>query len=325
MPERPSPRAANLDQAPSAAEAAITAFASRPRIELALDWDGVLAPFASDPEAAWASPGVIAMIAQLAASPGCGVTVVSGRDPSVVRRLARRDAPEFVDGGDAGSTQGNGDDVPRLRVIGNHGASIDHAFGDATKTGFSPSEHAHRDRLIHEITRGLSSEFGDRYPIVERVDPAARDVIRVEEKATGVAIHVRSFADDKQAQEVLDFVRTYCAEHQTPTAPLYRRPGSRVEEITVTHGNKGEALALIGRASKGAPILFMGDDDTDIDAFRVLRPADGDLGVVVGDKITSQLQQDPTIAAHLFVHVASPVQAADLLRLLAERRVSCAT
>lgn len=51
-----------------------------PRLLLALDFDGTLAPLVNDPSAARALPGIAEMLCALAACPGLSLAVITGRD-----------------------------------------------------------------------------------------------------------------------------------------------------------------------------------------------------------------------------------------------------
>lgn len=58
---------------------ALAAYAARPRILVALDVDGVLAPIVARPQDARALPESMALLAELAARPGVEVALVTGR------------------------------------------------------------------------------------------------------------------------------------------------------------------------------------------------------------------------------------------------------
>ena len=56
--------------------------------------------------------------------------------------------------------------------------------------------------------------------------------------------------------------------------------GKDVIELAVVEVGKGAALEILRGAAGATAVLFVGDDVTDEDAFRVLGP--GDMGVKVG-------------------------------------------
>lgn len=59
---------------------AVAAFAARPRVLVAVDFDGTLAPFVTDPLQARALPGDLEALRAAAALGGVTAAVVSGRD-----------------------------------------------------------------------------------------------------------------------------------------------------------------------------------------------------------------------------------------------------
>jgi GH15 family glucan-1,4-alpha-glucosidase len=80
-----------------------------------------------------------------------------------------------------------------------------------------------------------------------------------------------------------------------------------VLELGVIHTSKSRALDLLRSRHKASAVLFLGDDDTDEEAFASLKP--GDLGIKVGP--------GATVAEH---RIASTAEAAALLQQLVELR-----
>jgi len=132
---------------------AIAAFAARPRVLVAADFDGTLSPFVLDPTQARAVPGGLEVLQAAAALDGVTVAVVSGRDLATLAALTGF-GPE--DG---------------VTLIGSHGAQT------------SRGEQANLDedaaaRL--KVVRGELEAIRSRYPAV-----------RLEDKPSAVALHTR--------------------------------------------------------------------------------------------------------------------------------------
>ena len=101
--------------------------------------------------------------------------------------------------------------------------------------------------------------------------------VRVEDKPTGLAVHVRQCAPADQVRAE-DAVR----------AVLARRPGlhviegKMVVEMSVRPLDKGAALRTLIEAAPGRRVLFAGDDVTDEAAIAALRPDDVSIKVGLG-------------------------------------------
>jgi trehalose 6-phosphate phosphatase len=162
-----------------------------------------------------------------------------------------------------------------FRWIGSHGAEVD---------GPVPAEvAARRDRLAAELE-----------PLVAGTPGA-----RLEVKPASVAVHVRQVADRAAAAALLQRV----ADAADPS--LTEKPGKDVLELAVTDADKGSALRRLAAELGAAGTLYLGDDVTDEDAFRVL--GDDDVTVKVGDGDTAARYR-----------VADPEGALAVLRRLAD-------
>lgn len=137
-----------------ALRSAIVRLATVPRLLVALDFDGTLAPEVDDPERARALPAARAAIAGLRARPGTTVALVSGRALDSLARVAEADA-----------------DLP---LVGSHGLEVRFAAGDAP-AALAADEVARLARLRARIA-----------PLVAAVAGA-----RIEDKPAGLAVHVR--------------------------------------------------------------------------------------------------------------------------------------
>lgn len=155
---------------------ALTEFAARKRILVALDFDGTLSPFVDDPQTAAPLPGTVAVLRELAALPGVFVAYVSGRPVADLRR--RVSAP----GG--------------ALFVGSHGAEIDLGAGKTSWIDLNDGEAAELSSLREDLMREL-------------VDVPS---IRLEDKPAGVVVHFRQ-AGDTHSSAAVDAARRVHARH----------------------------------------------------------------------------------------------------------------
>jgi trehalose 6-phosphate phosphatase len=132
-----------------------------------------------------------------------------------------------------------------------------------------------------EFDGPLSGELADRRnalaatlaPVVAGVPSA-----RLEIKPASVAVHVRQVRDPAVAAAVLEEARTLA------DSSLTLKPGKNVLEFAITDADKGTALLRLITELDVAAAMYLGDDVTDEDGFRALRP--GDLTVKIGPGAT---------------------------------------
>ena len=141
---------------PDGLRSAVTTLAARPKVVLATDFDGTLAPLVTDPLAARAADGGLEALRAAAALPGVTVALVSGRDVATLGRLAGALADE------------------PLVLVGSHGAhsSLDE---DGDEPLLSPQE-----------STMLAQATAEAEAIVAR-HPGAR----IEHKPASVSVHTR--------------------------------------------------------------------------------------------------------------------------------------
>ncbi|MGY1682800.1 trehalose-phosphatase [Geodermatophilus sp. SYSU D01176] len=161
------------------------------------------------------------------------------------------------------------------RWIGSHGAEY-----DGPLTG---QLAARRDALAERLA-----------PLVAAVPGA-----RLEVKPASVAVHVRQVTDRSAAAALLKQADALA------DPSLTKKPGKEVLELAVTDADKGSALLRLRDDLGAAATVYLGDDRTDEDAFRVLSP--GDLTVKVGE--------GETVARY---RVADPAAVTALLDTLAD-------
>jgi trehalose-phosphatase len=209
-----------------------------------LDYDGVLSPIVSHPDLAVLSDETRAVLTELALV--TTVAIVSGRDVGdVMSKVA----------------------VAGIYYAGSHGFDIVAPNGE-------PVEDESLDRF------SIYLEPLDR--VTEMLEAKVRDIdgAQVERKRFAIAVHYRRVAAD-------DYARIEAAVAETaPEVPMLRvESGKKIFEFRPDFDwDKGRALDWLlrelGLDGPGVVPLYLGDDTTDEDAFRVIR--DNGIGIVVG-------------------------------------------
>ncbi len=224
--------------------AALDRLAGLPRLLVALDFDGVLAPLVDDPAASRPLPESADAVRALAAADGVDVVLLSGRG---------RD--------DLASVSGFG---PAVRLVGSHGGEYDDELGAALGLGdlLTAEQTQSRRQLIDELRAMVDDAPGTR----------------LELKPGGAAVHVRG-VDPVVGSALLDRVRQGPAKRDGVDAT----EGKDVIDLAVLETSKGSAVAALRRHLGADAVLFAGDDVTDETAFRVLGPDDLGIKVGDGD------------------------------------------
>jgi trehalose 6-phosphate phosphatase len=133
-----------------------------------------------------------------------------------------------------------------------------------------------------EFDGPLAGELADRRDaLAAALAPALAGVpdARLEIKPASVAVHVRQVQDRDLAAAVLERARTLV------DSSLTLKPGKDVLEVALTGADKGTALQRLIAEHDAAAAMYLGDDVTDEDGFRALRP--DDLPVKIGDGATA--------------------------------------
>jgi trehalose-phosphatase len=228
---------------------AVTALLARPRVLVALDFDGVIAPLVEHREAARPLTGSMTAVRRLARFDGIEVALVSGRALDSLRR-----------------TSGVSDE-DALSLVGSHGAEarLNFALGDVlTAEPMTPAT----TNLLDRVVAGLHD--------IAAADPDGR--VEVEVKPTGAVLHTR------RAPAALAQQATERAMAGPATWPgVHVTLGKAVVELAVTETSKGTALQRIRTAARADGVLYIGDDVTDESAFAVLGPADVSVKVGPGE------------------------------------------
>ncbi len=221
----------------------IEALARKKHLVVFLDYDGTLTPIVAHPEDAVLSEPMRASVRSLAAR--CTVAVVSGRDLRNVRSLVG---------------------IEGIFYAGSHGFEIAGPAG--WRAGYE--EGAAFLPLLDTVERELEAAL------------AGVEGAQVERKKFSVAAHyrnVRTGQDEHVRRAVDDVLSRYPS--------LRVSPGKKVWDIQpAIEWNKGKALLwLLGQLNLDSCAtlpLYIGDDTTDEDAFRVVY--DRGIGIVVREE-----------------------------------------
>jgi trehalose-phosphatase len=236
------------------------------QVAVFLDYDGTLTPIVSQPENAWLSDSMRQTLRELAAR--APVAILSGRDLDDVRRRV---------------------DLDGIIYAGSHGFDI-----------AGP----------RELRRQMATEFLPNLDMAEKELHQALEGIpgaRVERKLFSFAGHYRN-VKESDVPAVEPAVGAVAERHRE----LRRIDGKKVYELLPDIAwDKGKAviwlLETLGLESRSGGIrsIYIGDDRTDEDAFRVLQHRD--VGIVVAE------QSQPTAARY---SLRDPAEVERFLRAL---------
>ncbi|HEX6371531.1 MAG TPA: trehalose-phosphatase [Longimicrobium sp.] len=240
------------------------------RLVMLLDFDGTLAPIVDRPERAAMPDRTRRALDRLMAMAGVTVAVVSGRGLADVRERAG---------------------IPGIAYAGNHGMEIE----GAGLRRIHPQAAAARPEL--EAVAAIIE------PALEGIDGAF-----LEDKGLTLSIHYRLAPD--RAEEVREIVLE--AAGGRPGLEVF--DGKMIVEVRPrVEWHKGKAVLFLldqMRPPADAPVLYLGDDRTDEDAFRALRERGGAAeGILIagqpspGSAATAYLR-DPDEVGALFEALA---------------------
>ncbi|HUL38487.1 MAG TPA: trehalose-phosphatase [Thermodesulfobacteriota bacterium] len=199
---------------------------------LFLDYDGTLTPIVSRPELALCPYEVKGHLEKLRDLPGVSLAIISGRSIGDVREKVG---------------------VSGITYVGNHGLEIENPAGRHKKILASA-----RKREFKQITQNLQNSL--------KTIPG----ILFEDKGPILSVHYRN-VPQKFFPQVLQIVE---AELQQWRKRWKMASGKKVLEIRPNMNfNKGKAVKEILKTFPSQQLLpiYLGDDQTDEDAFRVLK------------------------------------------------------
>ncbi len=199
---------------------------------LFLDYDGTLTPIVSRPELALCPPDVKEHLERLRNLPGVYLAIISGRSLDDVREKVG---------------------VSGISYVGNHGLEIENPAGRHKKI-LTPA----RERELQRITRDLKNSF------------TGIPGVLLEEKGPILSVHYRGVPK----KFVVQILRTIETEIERRRDHWKIAEGKKVLEIRPNVDfDKGKAVREILRVLPSQRLLpiYLGDDRTDEDAFRVLK------------------------------------------------------
>jgi trehalose 6-phosphate synthase/phosphatase len=274
-PEGPDPVAAPEVFVSSALRARLRRLATSPTLIVASDFDGTLAPIVGRPQDARILPRARQALDVLQESPGVQVILLTGRS---------------IDG-----LQITGLESDAWILSASHGAELTGLDRAAAESDASAEPGGPTDAGGPGETGPLSEEEEDRLSrLTRRFDRVFRDEdgVRLERKPFGIVVHTREVTEAERADELL------AAAVELGAVPgIQMREGKQVREFSVRTSDKGTALQQIRAVLPAAPVLFLGDDVTDEDVFRVLGPDDLGIKVGPGDTVAKERVSDPDAAA----------------------------
>jgi trehalose-phosphatase len=236
-------------------------------LSVLLDFDGTLAPIVPKPEDARPSDDLLSTVRRLASI--CPVAVISGRG---LRDLGTRVR------------------VPGIVLAGAHGAEI--RFPDGTE--------------IHPVNREGIRPIVDRVKRVMTGEIPERSGLHLEDKGLSLALHFRE-ARESTANRVCRTFREI-VERMVPEGTLELFPGKKVLDLKPATVDKGTAVTRILERleRKRSCALYLGDDETDEDAFAALE----------GRGITVLVSQTPRSGTKAEYRLGSPEEVRRFLRAL---------
>ena len=256
----------------------LTELASASSLLVALDFDGVLAPLRNDPEQSRPLPASVQAIDRLAALPNTHVGYISGRPMKFLQ---------------------NHTSAPRGALfVGSHGAEQNFAG-----TGQAPRTDGAGDGAVTAGEQRVLEQLDQAFDSIQNEvqDPG----FWVETKPMGRTFHTRDSSPESvpRIAQRLDAL----AQVLPGTRMLH---GKDIVEFSTRHDTKGDGLLRMLDASGAQVALYMGDDLTDEDAFKILRTRSG-VGIKVGagDTVAHNRIESPEAVAQFLTALADAREA----------------
>lgn len=213
---------------------------THPKLLMMTDYDGTLVPIREQPRFALPSSGLVKVLKRLVKKPGVTLAVVSGRDTDELKRLLP------VDG---------------IYLAGCHGAEV-----------LYPSGEKFKSIKVEKLSPALNMIADKACSIID-----SKEGFLVERKKAAVALHYR-LAEPATALQVLGSFVTAIRPLVTGR-DLEFVAGKKVIEIRPKGVHKGKAIRHLMKLCPGFYPVYIGDDTTDEDGFKVVQ--EKGLGVLV--------------------------------------------
>jgi len=212
-------------------------------LQLFLDYDGTLADFAPSPDLVLPDKEVIQILREIKANPAVKIAIISGRMLSQIRRLIP---------------------IEGILLAGTYGIELLLPDG----------------KLIHRL------DYNKVRPLLEILKPqwesqiSGKEGFFLEDKGWSLAIHAR-FAAEDEAKAILKEARE-AAQRWIDIDQFHILGGDRFLEVAPKIANKGNTITYLLDHNKreNAPVIYIGDDDKDEDAFMVVN-ANGGITILV--------------------------------------------
>ncbi len=210
------------------------------KLFLLLDYDGTIVPIAPTPDQAHPTPGVFQMLRVLCSADAVQLAIISGRPLTDLHRLLP---------------------INGLFLAGTHGAEIHTPTGERFWLVDPNAIGATVNHLAEQLKTALAGLYG----------------CTVENKTLSLALHYRLASESTARDATARFTRLGEPHVRGGTFEWLR--GKKIIELRPAGVNKGRAVqTLLDRYScPGRLPVYLGDDLTDEDAFRVLK----DSGVTI--------------------------------------------
>ncbi len=245
------------------------------RVLLLCDYDGTLTPIVETPDSACLPEETRSILQELAKQSRFTVGIISGRALDDLRRKVG---------------------IRNIIYAGNHGLEIE-----------GPDIH-----FINPIAEEMRPVFKLMYRVLTKALSTVRGV-HVENKGLTLSVHYR-LVDDKKTEEVDSIFERVIATARS-LGKVVVTSGKKVYEVRPgVDWNKGKAIALLmeqyGKPKTKAGVLpvFLGDDTTDEDGFRVIVQRDG-IAVFVGEEMQGSAAR---------YYLKSPAEVEKFLKMLLE-------
>ncbi len=238
------------------------------KVLLFLDYDGTLAPFKPDPLSAFALPDSEKILKKLNQNSKFYLNLVSGRKLSELKKMIA---------------------INKAGYAGSHGLEIDLPFKDEI---IYPQESEEIDVMSKKNYQKVKEKYRES------------NRAKLEDKGFGLALHFDSESEKEKVGSELQIIFENSAYQLLS--------GRKVIEIRPRGWDKGKAVNYISdQISKNQETdkflrIYIGDDRTDEDAFKVLK-----------DGITIYVQNEDNIITEAEYYLKNPEDTAELLKKMA--------
>lgn len=237
------------------------------------DYDGTLVSFTKDPAKTTTPPEMLKALDRLSQKEGVIVAIISGRPMEDLRRMIPLDD---------------------IVLAGLHGMVVDYGTGED---------------YIWNVDEDLNIVISKLKDEIERIYSDIEGVI-VEDKKFGIAFHYRMFQGemDDLRDDFFELMSKWSDER------IKVLEGDKVLEIKPRGWNKGKLVVKLRDIyGKEKPVIYLGDDTTDEDAFRVLKGEDRTFSVKV---VNTEKKRCSQIETHAEYRLDGVEEVRTLLELL---------